>query len=904
MSATTRRMSLWMLGLGAVAALASVLWMTGVLPQIGPAKPTQSPDEANLIDGNDPDARAVSLEGAKGLIPPVLEQPTLPPPVDLDAVDRIRELHGVVVRSDGTPIAGATLQTFTLPWRRANVLEMKHWHTERLGPATQSARDGTFRLRLVPGSSVRVRAKATGFSTVELIDRQPGERVRVVLHVGVALLVTAHDPKQVPLSGVALELSASTAEGGASIRRTGTTGANGQYRFEDLPAGARVRVEGVQGVLGGWGSNWDRVTLPTTGVMPYKLEISPGRVIRGRVVDAETGQPVRGARVGMGWTFHKETLTDEAGHYALGGWTGNGYHEIHVTAKGYGRGARRVADLDTIDIELHAGFAAIGRVLNADGPLTNAQLAVVGSVRRNRMQIISTVSGTTDAQGRFRLDDLRRDMVHQLVVMPRAHGRMLVRIPKPASGAKTHDLGDLRVGPGILLRGRVLDADGKPMPRANLTLNGPNVASTDEWSGLDYGREETRVTDDLGRFAYADLAPGHYLLTCGEHGGDSATAEVRLEAGVTPPLATVRFEPRHALRATVVDEQDKPISGVTVYATAHGTDDRYAHTDASGVATMQFPVSVQRVRIDVHVSSEHYLSYDSADVTLDGKPHRIVLKTAAVCRGTIRDPRGEPLRHARIVARRDGNVLTHTFADAEGVFAMSLPPGGVVDLLFRGDVSKINADGRRTRRRVALEARRERVAVAATGVVLDAAPIEAALRLTIRVVDAGDKPLADAEVALHPPPDAGVGMATTDAKGLARFRGLTVHPVAVFVRPPKALRSKLAVTQIKRVVPAGQARTVQLVPPLLLEGVVVDAKDAPLAGAGVSTTRVIAGKQPGTKTDDHGRFVMALPPDFEGRMTVYATIKDANGVLLIASSGTIDPRAGPLRLVAKPSRGW
>ena len=99
-------------------------------------------------------------------------------PVDLAAVDRERDLHGIVVReSNGAPIAGAELRVVAYPWRRANVLNHDGYDDTLDGPGTRSAIDGTFALRLRAGTEVALRVCAAGHAPLELRELQAGARV-------------------------------------------------------------------------------------------------------------------------------------------------------------------------------------------------------------------------------------------------------------------------------------------------------------------------------------------------------------------------------------------------------------------------------------------------------------------------------------------------------------------------------------------------------------------------------------------------------------------------------------------------------------------------------------------------------------------------------------------------------
>ncbi|MDJ0522968.1 MAG: carboxypeptidase regulatory-like domain-containing protein [Planctomycetota bacterium] len=869
------------------------------------------------LDADDPEAgdasrrltaegETVGLEGRgeKGKAVQPTSDPTgmiLPSPVDLEAIDRLRDLHGVVVRADGAPVAGAVVEVVQHPWRRGSLLAHDEWHTETTGPATLSARDGTFALPLTRGITVALRVSAEGFATITLEERQPGERVRVVLRRGVTLVLTARDPEGNAVPGVQVTLGGRGAEQGTGFRARGVCDAEGGCRFEELPARGRVRIEARAGPLGGWADRWETVELPAEGEHGYDFTVSPGRVVRGRVTDAATGRPVEGARVGMGWTFFKEVRTDADGRYALGGWTGNGYHEIHVLAAGYARAERAVTAAATFDVTLKRGFALRGQVLGSRGAVGGAQVAVVGSHSGESGQLVSTGHTRTRADGSFAVADLRRDVAHILVVMAPGHGRLVQTVAAPEQGAAILDLGAVTLPPGLRIAGRVLDADGKAMPRTSVTITGPLGLQGD---GSNYGREEERVTDDLGRYTFGDLASGRYVVTAGAYNGVQSTRELQLEAD--REAFDLRFEPQRTLTVRVVNARDEPVPEVTVYAAPWGAEDAFSVTNAKGTVTFRLPLHVRWVQLRVfgNEGGKPYLQPDEQRVAADAGQHRIVLQDAAVLSGRLLDPTGAPIIMAQVGARRGDALVGSGHTDAQGRFRLLLKPGGPVDVAFRGDVWRDAVSGGRYHGRLPLVASVPRTPVPGKGIVLRAAAIPAESELRVRVLLPDGKPAQGFRVVLTPTPVGTEGRSTTDAEGRVRYAKLTTQPVTLDVGPPRARHHELAAQRETNVLPGGDEIVIRLAAPVLLEGVAVDAAGAPIEGASVMCNLSLSGSLPAVKTAADGRFTLALPPAFADRVEIWGAHKTADGTFLYASVSGVDPRAGPLRLVLKPHRGW
>ena len=118
------------------------------------------------------------------------------------------------------------------------------------------------------------------------------------------------------------------------------------------------------------------------------------------VTDKKTGEPIKGAKVGIGWVMRAFVLTDEQGQYEFSGFSGKGSDDIHVTAEGYGRAGKDVPSEGDLDFELSratAGDSVGGRLLGESGEsVVGAQVQIVASQRRGRQQAIDA-GGTTSS---------------------------------------------------------------------------------------------------------------------------------------------------------------------------------------------------------------------------------------------------------------------------------------------------------------------------------------------------------------------------------------------------------------------------------------------------------------------------------------------------------------------------
>ena len=176
--------------------------------------------------------------------------------------------------------------------------------------------DGTFKIRLRRGEGVNLRVKAEGYAPLERPYLLAGEYVKVELTPGVHLAVTCKDEKGAPVEDVQMRLSCSGRPGDLNFQYEGSSDESGLFRFDNLPPSVKVTLACEHARLA---YGWHRFELPDHGTKTYEVTLPNGRTISGRVTDATTGEPIVGARVGMGWWLVKAVTTDEEGRYTLDG---------------------------------------------------------------------------------------------------------------------------------------------------------------------------------------------------------------------------------------------------------------------------------------------------------------------------------------------------------------------------------------------------------------------------------------------------------------------------------------------------------------------------------------------------------------------------------------------------------
>jgi protocatechuate 3,4-dioxygenase beta subunit len=396
----------------------------------------------------------------------------------------------------------------------------------------------------------RVRVVATGFGEEESGPHARGQSLRIRLRAAASL------SGRVTLDGAALtgarvrvRRAQDEQRGAAAMLGETASDANGVYRLGGLAAGA-VEV----------------LLLPPSGSVPrgtplelvagaetvHDFAVLRGVRVTGRVLDAASGQGIAGALVGLGWRAQRPVACDAEGRFEYVDFSAE-YGELSASAPDYGDLAVTVPRGDVapqLEFRLRRARQASGRIVTTDGRgIAGAFVAAAGyEVVNDQPQRIDWRSTHSDADGRYRLEGLRADLGHVLLAHAEGFGLRQLEFPADEAEHETIPLPDLVLEPGLVLRGSVVDERGEPRAARVVTLRGSadgrhprGVPAPDGYRFVDsYVAERSALTDALGRFAFADLAPGSYRVAASLPLGRSDTPqELRVERGV--PLAPVRL---------------------------------------------------------------------------------------------------------------------------------------------------------------------------------------------------------------------------------------------------------------------------------------------------------------------------------------------------------------------------
>ncbi|MDB5351479.1 MAG: hypothetical protein JWN86_2726 [Planctomycetota bacterium] len=354
--------------------------------------------------------------------------------------------------------------------------------------------------------------------------------------------------------------------------------ATGQFSFEGLAPGRY----GVWANLGKLTSRRQRargeaVVIPELGEAPKPIELrlATAVVVTARVKDKDTGRPIAGATVHLGWSdFPDDVTTDRDGVALLRPLTKERWM-VEAWGDGHAKLSRWVnletgADVDA-DFLLGPGGDLEGTVSDPAGrPVAGVGLSAFAEGGHEQLEYV-----TTGKDGRYRLGHLPRNLPLEITVSKIEY----LRQPIPARVDGVTQRLDVTIRPrphGGSIVGVVVDAKGRPIAGAGLSNTGHSSNEVREAkSGLD------------GRFRLENLYENDVGKEVTIRAKGSSPKRVTVEPGPAekPAEVTITMEPGHRILGRVVDDKGKPLVGVDVYF-ANGenafTDGGQSRTDKNG----------------------------------------------------------------------------------------------------------------------------------------------------------------------------------------------------------------------------------------------------------------------------------------------------------------------------------
>jgi hypothetical protein len=264
---------------------------------------------------------------------------------------------------------------------------------------------------------------------------------------------------------------------------------------------------------------------PNAGPADFKLtphdldKRDPALVLRGRVLD-ESGEPVPAAVVEP-FGFSKGNTTQYGGlrdFDPLGVTNSKGEFRLRVPEPGLGLYVRVSAPLfaprsfaglptgpNSNELRLCAGVTVTGRLLKEGKPLVGVGVGVCQK-DRGAATFVGEFQSATDDKGVFRITNVPPDEVYLLygkMETLKTYGALGVREVKTDKSGSSTKLGDLAVEKGLTLRGQLVLADGKPVPKGTRVM----LYREEAWD------DQQTVAAEDGSFVFEGLPPERYGLS-------------------------------------------------------------------------------------------------------------------------------------------------------------------------------------------------------------------------------------------------------------------------------------------------------------------------------------------------------------------------------------------------------
>lgn len=616
-------------------------------------------------------------------------------------------LLGLVLTPDGRPAGGAAIELRRAEWGEFSTLDLELRDERQLLEVSTADANGRFRFQLLPGHPADLVVTAEGYPPETVLDCFAGETRTIRLQDGATLMGQVRSARtNLPIANARFR---GWRRGSPPLTLfEGETGADGSFEISALPPGnllfeVHPRQERSSGQI--------QLRLEAGQVVVHDVRLEDGVTVRGRITDAQTDEPIRGAILSHGWTFKRTVTSDADGRYELPGFGAVGIYDIHVRARGYGKTETGDMELDpeltelTIDFQLRPARQAIGRVVDPRGlPVEGAYVAAVAShldettggkvwwsSATHRSDWNSTLSA---ADGTFRVNDLRPDARHALLVRRAGLGLVVVDFPANEPELAEIDLGELLLPPSSAIHGRVVDENGLPVAGCRIDLRGDpdgrlSLSGADEPWFTGYVDEREIRAGPEGRFRFLDVAPGTYRLTpsrAGENRG--ASLEVVVELGTMLDEVVLTVQTTLSISGQVLDPFGKPMTGVLVMVQDESGEMKgMTSVDVSGRFV------VHGLQAGQHLVTANPISYPG-DESATGPVYRkgrspqvlagtsdllIRLEQAERVFGRVLDAADQPVFRALLNAvDEQGESVGSDITSENGTFAMEIPPGATV----------------------------------------------------------------------------------------------------------------------------------------------------------------------------------------------------------------------------------
>jgi uncharacterized GH25 family protein len=407
------------------------------------------------------------------------------------------------------------------------------------------------------------------------------EEPPITLAEGATLQGHVRDEAGNDVDGATLVLDGLMYEGAAydpPDRMTATSDKQGYYVFANVPKGQRTLTVTAPGygslTLNGLTFSNDEM------VPPRDIQLKIGEMIRGRVVCAAKGIP--GAIVqALGFAnttqiSRGQTTSDANGQFTFEN-LAPGEYNIITGARGYrfdGSATRIRTGTDNVVIEGFKEADVCGHVIDAatGAPMTNFTCRMRTN---NGPGVPSSATEFTqsfsDPKGEYCMNGIPAGDYLIEASAPGYAPSFSASVTVARGQAPSGNV--VRLTKGGSIAGRVVDATGKPVPRARITTHDKEW-SDDTFSQMLGSAFPSNVTlldvrcGEDGRFVLSGLTPEVYQMNIRAAGFTRYIRnDISVSEGEENNLGDIRLSHGGALRGTLFDPSGKPLVGGTINVT-------------------------------------------------------------------------------------------------------------------------------------------------------------------------------------------------------------------------------------------------------------------------------------------------------------------------------------------------